>query len=86
MLNGKLKRLHTMLNGKLKRLHTMQHVMLITRESVHKLKKTKQRNVMLSTRESVHKLKKTKQRKIGKRNVQQARIKDRRFLIKRDLQ
>ena len=67
MLNGKLKRLHTMLNGKLKRLHTMQHV-------------------MLSTRESVHKLKKTKQRKIGKRNVQQARIKDRRFLIKRDLQ
>ena len=43
-------------------------------------------HVMLSTRESVPKLKKTKQRKIGKRNVQQARIKDRRFLIKRDLQ
>ena len=58
---------HTRLNGKLKRLHTML-------------------NVILSTRESVHKLKKTKQRKIGKRNVQQARIKDRRFLIKRDLQ
>ena len=43
-------------------------------------------HVMLSAREIVPKLKRTKQRKIGKRNVQQARIKDRRFLVRGDLQ
>ena len=56
-----------MLHGKLKRLHALLHVMLITRESAPKLKKTKQRST-------------------GKINVQQARIKNRRFLVKRDLQ